>query len=392
MQIATGIVEPHTSETWDTIVIGGGIAGVSLAARLATDRTVCVFEKEAGLAQHTTGKSVATFIQSYGNGVIHALNAASLEFFTDGRSDNGEALAKPLPFMYAANADTLGHLRDIYDAAGPLARDMQFVDGAGAVEFSPLLRPEWTVGGLIDPHVFDIDVHALMQTFAAILRRCGGAIRTSTEVVAARREGDHWIITDGSGALYRARTVVDAAGAWADPVARLFGAAPRDIRPLRRSVFTLAIPEHLANSVVPMINAADESFYLKPETAQLLCSPADETPTVPADTRPDEFEIARALDAISEATVVDARYVRTTWAGLRSFAPDRIPVVGFDDRVEGFFWYAGPGGYGIQTSPALSELGAAIFRGDGARATDEFDVDSADISPNRASIVSTAGH
>ncbi|HEX7374990.1 MAG TPA: FAD-dependent oxidoreductase [Steroidobacteraceae bacterium] len=359
----------RSSGAWDVVIIGGGIAGLSLAAELSTDRRVAVLEKEPSLAAHTTGRSVATFIQSYGNAAIQQLNADSLPFFQSAVSEAGVPFAKPLPFLYAASSSTVGLLDTIYDAARAHSREMRFLDGNLAVKFCPILRPGWVVRGLVDPTVLDIDVHALMQHHAAALRSRGGMIATGVEIVSACHAGHTWVATDAHGNDYSAPVLVNAANAWADAVASRCGARPLGVTPLKRSVFTLAVPENVAAQSVPMVNAADEEFYFKPDAGQLLCSPADETATgadVQGAERPDELEIARALDGLARATVLDTRHVRTTWAGLRCFAADRTPLVGWDASVEGFFWYTALGGYGIQTSPALSRVGAELVRGGAA--------------------------
>lgn len=352
-------------DSWDVVVVGGGIGGLSLAAALSADRRVAVLEKESSLAAHTTGRSVATFIQSYGNPTIQALNAASLSFFETARGRSGEPFSRPLPFLYAASSATVNHLDAIYDAARAHAREMRFLDGDLAVELCPLLRRDWVVRGLVDPAVRDIDVHAMMQDHAAAIRGGGGAIRTGTEVVAAAFDGD-WQIADQHGNHYRAGILVNAANAWADTVAERCGARSLGVQPMRRSVFALEIPEGHQARAIPMVNAADEEFYFKPDAGRLLCSPADETP-VDAGARgaeqPDEFEIARAAAALEEATTLDTRYVRATWAGLRCFVADRTPLVGWDPGVPNLFWHAALGGYGIQTSPALARVGAALLRG-----------------------------
>jgi D-arginine dehydrogenase len=227
----------------------------------------------------------------------------------------------------------------------------------------------------------EIDVHALHQHFVQSLRALGGVIAVSAGVAAATRAAAGWTVTDRTGRQWRAPAVVDAAGAWADDVATVFGAAPIGLRPLRRTAFMVDAP---AGAAAPMIADLDNSFYLKPDAGRLLCSPSDETPQPPCDARPDELEIARAIDVINEVTTLDVRQVRTSWAGLRTFAPDRTPVVGYDPDIEGFFWFAGQGGYGIQIAPALARTAAELLRGrpvpDGIAA---LGVTPADLAPGR---------
>lgn len=179
------------------------------------------------------------------------------------------------------------------------------------------------------------------------------------------RVGDVWRVTDHSGDQYEAAVVVNAAGSWCDLVADLAGARPVGIHPLRRTVFTIGPAAGIDTQTVPLVADVNGTFYLKPEGPQILCSPADEVPSEPCDARPEEVDVAKAIDVINAATMLDIRHVRTSWAGLRNFVADRSPVAGFDDRVDGFFWFVGQGGYGIQISPALAQAGASLVRNDG---------------------------
>ncbi len=226
-------------------------------------------------------------------------------------------------------------------------------------------------------------MHCIRATPGA-LRARGGVVETTGGVVTLDRTAGVWSVTTSDGTIRRAPVVVDAAGAWADSVADLAGATRVGLRPLRRTIFVVGMPEHVGNPELPTLSDIDESFYIKPEGEQLLCSPADETPSEPTDPRPDELEIARALDAIGETTTLTTRHVRSAWAGLRSFVADRTPVVGFDPVAEGFFWCAGQGGYGIQTCASLARVGAALVRGESPPAeVTARGLDVADLAPGR---------
>ena len=228
----------------------------------------------------------------------------------------------------------------------------------------------------------EIDVHGLHQGYVRGLRARGASTVVGAAVGAATRSNGVWTVTMTDGRTVEAGVVVNAAGAWADRVAGCFGAAPVGLRALRRTAFMVDAP---AGAAAPMIADIDDAFYVKPDAGKLLCSPADETPQEPGDARPDEVEIARAIDAINEVTTLDVRHVRSSWAGLRNFVADRNPVVGFDPAVEGFFWFAAQGGYGIQTAPALSRTGAALLRGEPLPGdVAERGLNAADLSPDRA--------
>lgn len=351
-------------KSYDVLVIGGGIAGVSIAYELGADRSVCILEMESTLAAHTTGRSAATFVESLGDGQIRGLTRSSRAFYETPPEPFGDPLLSPLPLLMTAASGRADVVRHMHSEISVLTPDVRVVDDREARELNPLLRPGYTELALFEPHAMEIDVHAVHQGYVKGLRRRNGVIRTSARVVSVTRRGDLWSITDVTGETYEAPVVVDAAGAWVDEVAEIARVHPIGIRPLRRTIFVVRAPEGVNTSALPMTADVDGAFYVKPEGAQMLCSPADETPAPPGDARPDEMDIARGLDSINEATVLNARHVRSSWAGLRSFAPDRHPVMGFDVRAEGFFWFAGQGGFGLQTAPALARLGAASVRGD----------------------------
>jgi D-arginine dehydrogenase len=254
---------------------------------------------------------------------------------------------------------------------------------AQAAALQPLLRPDAVDAALLEPGAMEIDVHALHQDFVGRLRSRGGETAVGARVVSARRERGVWVLATADGRVLRAPAVVDAAGAWADELARTFGAAPVGLRALRRTAFIVDAPPDVR---APMIADVDDAFYVKPDAGRMLCSPADETLQEPGDARPDTLEIARAIDVINEVTTLGVRHVRASWAGLRNFVADRSPVVGPDPSVDGFFWFAAQGGYGIQIAPALARTGAALLRGEPLPPdTTELGLTAADLSPERLS-------
>jgi D-arginine dehydrogenase len=365
---------------YDVLVVGGGIAGVSLGFELAADGSrVGLLEMEKTLAYHTTGRSAATWLGTYGNEPVRALTAASHEWYLRPPTSLYDVpLARPLGMIYVAGPGQTALVERLHAAVVGLTPDAEVVDGARAVELNPLLRPDWVEAALVEPGALDVDVAELHNGYRKGLKARGGEIHTLAPVAGAERVGERWVLTAG-GSTYSAPVVVNAAGAWVDRVAALFGAAPIGIEPRRRSVFMVG-----ADGVppVPMTIAVDESFYLKSDSGQLLCSPSEATPSEPGDAKPDELEIARAIEAINEATTLGIRSIRTPWAGLRSFVPDLTPVYGGD--VDGLFWYAAQGGFGIQMGPAAARLAAALVRGEAVPddiAATGFD--PADVSPAR---------
>jgi D-arginine dehydrogenase len=362
----------------DVVVIGGGIAGVSVASELALDRGVVVVEAERELGLHATGRSAASYVPSYGPPAVRLLTAASLVDFGVLSEETGRPLLAPRPVLYVADAAGVPALdRILAEQAGGSVRELPVRD---AVSLCPALRAEVVMRAAIDGTASDLDVAGLLEAYAVRLRAGGGRILLGERVVAIRRESGSWVVRTGSTRVV-AGTVVDAAGAWADPVARLAGLPALGIQPRRRSIFLTR--GRLASSPAnwPFIFAADESFYFKGEGESILVSPADATPVEPHDARADEVEIARAIEAVNAITTLGIRSVARAWAGLRSFAPDGEPVVGHLEGAEGFVWMAGQGGYGLQMAPALARVAAAAVRGE-PMASDGIDV-SAALHPHR---------
>ncbi|MEY2401442.1 MAG: D-arginine dehydrogenase [Ilumatobacteraceae bacterium] len=352
-------------KTYDVLVIGGGIAGVSIGYELATDHAVGLLEMEPTLAYHTTGRSVATFLESYGSRTIRLLTTASRAFMEDPPEGFGRPLLKPLPLIWVAPHGDVEAMQIMYEAVVELVPAMRVLTADEVVETTKVIRPDWVAAGLLEPGASEIDVAVLHGGYAGGLRARGGDVHTSAGVAEMRRNDDRWQITDRSGETYEAGVVVNAAGSWCDIVAAIAGALPVGIHPLRRTVFTIAPPPNIDTHTIPLVADVGGTFYLKPEGPQILCSPADEVPSEPCDAWPEEVDIAKAIDVINAATTLDIRHVRSSWAGLRNFVADRSPVAGFDDQVDGFFWFVGQGGYGIQMAPALAQAGASLVRSGG---------------------------
>lgn len=341
-------------QSCDVLVIGGGMAGVSLAYELAADRRVVLLEMESTLSFHTTGRSAAMFLESYGGPTIRALTTASREFLEQ------RQVLGALPMLHIAPPGRGDAVEQLYREVSALVPDVELLDGAQAVRAQPLLRPGRVERALLEPGAMQIDVDALHQFYVHGLRERGGRVVTRSRVATAEHRAGVWRLGTDQGE-WEAPVVANAAGAWADAVARTFDARPAGMRALRRTALIVDAPPAAR---APMIADIDDAFYVKPDAGRLLCSPADETPQEPGDARADELEIARAIEVINEVTTLDVRHVRASWAGLRTFVSDRCPVVGFDGDQPGLFWYAGQGGYGIQTAPALARTGAALLRGD----------------------------
>ena len=346
------------SANFDVIVIGGGIAGISAAAELARDMSVLVLEAESQPGYHATGRSAAIFIRNYGNDTLRALNAASAPVLEGPEGISDRSILSPRGEMLVADESELAAL-EAY-AAGAVG--LERLSPEQAVELVPILRPERIAGALIEWDAQDIDVDRMLAGYASLLKRRGGQIVTGARVSALTHTGQDWQVQAGDD-TYTAPIVINAAGAWASQVAALAGALPVDVAPLRRSAAILPAPEGYDPTGWPLFASAAENWYAKPEAGKLMVSPADEDPAEPHDAWADDMVLAEGLYRFEQAVTVPVTRVETSWAGLRSFAPDRTPVVGFDPRADGFFWLAGQGGYGVQTAPALAALTVALCSG-----------------------------
>ena len=361
----------------DIVIVGGGMAGASLGAALAGQARVVIVEMEDQPGYHATGRSVAFWEETYGGPIVQPLTTAS-----------GPMLADPDPDFHDRSFLSPRRTLHIGRAGDEARRDGLIAQFAGTVDLRPVdpaplvpgLRPEWTLGVLEDS-CRDIDVGALHQAYLRRFRRLGGQVRLATALTAARGGTQGWRIETRDGAI-ECGLIVNAAGAWADVVAGACGVAPVGIAPLRRTVAQLRVPS-MPSADLPLVMDLSERFYFKPEgTGRLWLTPHDEAPSPPCDAAPEELAVAQAIARFEEAVDWPIAAVERKWAGLRSFAPDRAPVYGFDPDVPGFFWFAGQGGFGIQTAPAAALLAAALIRGD-ALAPAIASLDSRAYSPAR---------
>lgn len=339
-------------------VIGGGIAGVSVAAELSRHADVCLFEMESALAQHTTGRSAATFLESIGNSTIRTLTHMSRDFLEHPPEFFHEKLLTSRPSIQFAQVGHESVAEKIFEELRDEITDIQLLDRDETLAWAPILKSSSTGAAILEKGAQDIDVHELHQGYVRQIRAAKNSrLALNSKVVSLEQDKDGWTLVTSSGESASASIVINAAGAWVDDIAAKAGARPIGIRPHRRSIFM--VPAEQDYSGLPMIGDLDNRFYLRPESGQLLCSPADETPSIPGDAKADTLEIARAIESINDLTSLSLRSVRTSWAGLRSFTSDHTPVVGFDPVVENFYWFAGQGGYGIQTAPTLANIAVA---------------------------------
>jgi len=347
----------------DVVVVGAGIAGMSCAAVLAAHSSVVVVEMEATPAHHATGRSAALYLPTYGPATVRRLTAASAEFF---RSANGgrspTPLVTPRSVMYVADEEHHARLLELRENLGAAGGRLELIDPTECRRRCPAVRPDWVVAGGVDHDAMDVDVAATVATFRSMLAAGGGRLCTDHRVTGIERSGSGWNVRTTKGS-FAAGLVVDAAGAWADEVARLAGIEPIGFEPRRRTMGIGPVAAG-ADAGDHFVAHADMDFYFQAEHGDVMFSPADETPSEPTDARPEEIDVAIAIDRINAATSLGLRSVRRSWAGLRTFSPDGGLVLGPDPAELAFVWCAGQGGYGIHTSAAVALATASLARGE----------------------------
>ncbi len=351
------------ADRFDVAIVGAGIAGASVAYFASARARVLLLEREAQPGHHSTGRSAAMFMESYGPPQVRALTRASRDFLEHPPPGFCSVpLMHPRGALYVAGAAHLDAARALHDALRRDGCPAQWLDAAQAIARVPVLRPEATAAAVLDPLAADLDVDALHQGFLRGARARGTVLVCDAPVAALQRDAGGWRI-DAGARRWQAGVVVDAAGAWADEVAVRAGAAPIGIEPRRRTAFVFAPPDGVDARGWPCVAAVDEGWYFKPDAGLLLGSPANADPVAPHDVLPEEFDVALGIHRIEQATTMTIRRPRRTWAGLRSFVADGELVGGFDPLAPGFFWVAALGGYGIQTAAALGAACAALLTG-----------------------------
>jgi D-arginine dehydrogenase len=346
----------------DVLVIGGGIAGASVGYFLAPSRKVLLVERERGYGYHTSGRSAAEWTACHFDGLMRALVVYGRPFLD----------APPAGFADRPLLERRGNLMfaleggetqadEFYAQALPDNPQLKIptVDEIRAI--APYLRTELIRRAIWDPDNCEIDVDALHQGFLRGLRQAGGETRAGVELMGAQRKDGVWHARVGDE-IVTAEVIVNAAGAWGDPVAALCGVAPLGLEPRRRTAFTYD-PGFDATGV-PVIDEMGSGFYFKSSGPVLMVSPGDQTPSVPCDAQPEEYDLAVAVDQLETLTTLRVQKMRARWAGLRTFTRDEHPVAGFDEQAPGFFWLVGQGGGGIMSASGLGDLAARIIVGD----------------------------
>ena len=346
----------------DILVIGGGIAGLSAAAALSKHAHVTVLEAEEQVGFHSSGRSATMLHYFLGDRLVRALTLASRGFIENppnGFSD--EPLGHSMPVLIHAREDEREEL-DALEVEIRQFADLDRLDASGVHDLCPLLKED-AVHGLVDPSAIRLDAHALLQGNLRQVRSRGGELHTGMKVSRIERTGSDWTVTCETGAVFTAPLLVNAAGSWADRIASLAVVQPLGLEPKRRTIITFDAPPGTNLDRLPFAKTIPDELYFAPESGRLFASPMDEVPSDPCDAQPDEYEVALAAYRMEERTTVQVRQIHSKWAGLRTFTLDRHPAVGFAPNAKGFFWLAGQGGFGLQTSPAMAAIVESMIAG-----------------------------
>ena len=346
----------------DFIIIGGGIAGLSAAARLARHGKVIVVEAEEALGYHSSGRSVSFSHYGIGGEAVRALTAYSRPFFEHQPADFGDVpVAQPFPSLYFAGEGELAALASLSEAMAEVTDAIRPLDADELTTLCPVLKtgPGAAARGLLDPTGLKLDADALLHGFARAVRGQGGEIRLGRRIASIAQKGGLWIVNDEVASPI----LINAAGAWADAVAALAGVAPLGLQPKRRTIIAVDPPQGADIAAWPFVHSIGGDFYMLPEAGRLLVSPVDEVSDDPCDAQPDDYDIALAADRLEHYTSMRVTRIAHRWAGLRTFTADRVPTAGFAPGAPGFFWLTGQGGYGLQTSPAMAEIVETLVTG-----------------------------
>ena len=364
----------------DILVIGGGIAGLSAAAALSERASVTVLEAEEQIGFHSSGRSATMLHYALGDRLVRALTLASRPFFDEPPATFGD-VGHRMPVLVYAREDELGGLEELDAEISRFVR-LERLDAKAIHDLCPLLRvgPGGAVAGIADRNGIRIDPHALLQGNLRQLRDRGGQLLTGQRVSAITHQEGAWEVVTGEGDRFSAPILVNAAGAWADVVAELAGVRPIGLSPKRRTIITFDAPPGTRLDGLPFAKTVGDELYFAPESGRLFASPMDEVPSDPCDAQPDEYEVALAAHRMGERTIVKVARIHSKWAGLRTFTPDRHPAAGFAEEADGFFWLAGQGGFGLQTSPAMAAITVALITGEQWSVND---VSAEALSPGR---------
>jgi D-arginine dehydrogenase len=369
--------------SFDIIVVGAGIAGAGIAAHLAETRRVAILEMEDRPGFHTTGRSAATYEPNYGPPPMLAFTRASSDFFTNPPPDftEGPLLAPRASLFFEAEGQEAFTEKYLQQGSG-----LQEISEPEALKYFPVLRKGYAKRIFLDARTGDLDVDLLHRGYLKLFKSRGGELFNNAAAETIERVGKRWRITTPQG-IFEGRTIVNAAGAWGDVVAMKSRVTPVGLQPRRRSIGLIPVDEIAGAADFPMVTDMGETWYAKPQSGKMLVSSADATPVDPHDAYADDVAIAEGIERLMNATTIEVSRLDHSWGGLRTFAPDGAPVIGYDPSTEGFFWLVGQGGYGIQSAPALSRTAGELALGKSIPAdVAAAGLQPADISPARPTL------
>jgi D-arginine dehydrogenase len=350
----------------DFLIVGGGIAGLSAASRLAGHGRTVVLEGEDALGYHSSGRSVTFSHYGIGNSAVRGLTSYSRAFFeAPPEGFCASPLYRPQASMYVATEEMMEQLEALHAEMARFTDKVERLDEDGVRAWCPVVKtgPGAVLRGVVDTSGLRLDADALLQSYARATRSRGGDIRIGQRIAGIERAGQDWLVRTEAGEEWSAPVLVNACGAWADQLALLAGVQPLGLEPMRRTIIVFDPPADVEVSAWPFLHTAASDFYMLPEAGRLLASPVDEIASDPCDAAPEEYDIALAASKVEEYTTIAVRRIAHSWAGLRSFVADRVPTAGFAPDAPGFFWLAGQGGYGLQTAPAMAEIVEALVTG-----------------------------
>ncbi len=351
-------------ESAEIVIVGGGIAGAALAYFLGQQGVsdVVLLEREATLGYHSSGRSAAITRAWVEDPVIRACLPLSYDFFTnppDGFSD--APLFQRTGWLEVAMPEDLAAFDEPVSICQATGIDIECWSSEDIRTHVELLKPEAAGGGIFVPNSGNLATHELLSGYLKHARARGTRVQTGTSVIGLEHSGARINGIHTTKGTIHTRCVVNAAGAWADELYAIAGGTPIGITPMRRTVIVPTPPDWYQPSSWPFVSHASHHFYFKPEGQSIIASPMDEDPVTPSDARPDALRVAQIADLLQQWTTFPVPTIDHSWAGLRSFAPDRNPVIGPDPIIDGFFWLAGQGGAGITTSPAFGQIAAELL-------------------------------
>ncbi|PSJ40853.1 NAD(P)/FAD-dependent oxidoreductase [Allosphingosinicella deserti] len=371
----------------EILVIGGGIAGLSAAARLARHAKVTVIEGEEALGYHSSGRSVSFSHYGIGNSAVRGLTAWSRAFYEHQPEGFAETkIARTAPSLYLAREEQLPALEALRREMDRFTDAMLWVDEGQILDLCPVIRAgvEGVVRGILDPTGLKLDADALLQGYARVVRSAGSEILIGRRIVSVEHRGGRWHVASDAGERWSAPILINAAGAWGDRLAEMAGVRPIGLAPKRRTIIVIDPPAGLDVAPWPFVHTAASDFYMLPEAGQLLVSPVDEIDDEPCDARPEDYDVALAAHQLEHYTSLSVSRIAHRWAGLRSFVADRVPTAGFDADAPGFFWLVGQGGYGLQTAPAMAAIVETLIGGgDWPEGLDAAGITAALVTPGR---------